>query len=46
VIDGKLEVNGKTLGKGDQARITSENEVKFKAADPTASADFLLLDLP
>ena len=46
VIDGKLEVNGKTLGKGDQVRITNENEVKFKAADSTASADFLLLDLP
>jgi hypothetical protein len=46
VIDGKLEVNGKTLAKGDQARITREGEIKFRSADPAASADFLLLDLP
>ncbi|MGB6198666.1 MAG: pirin family protein [Candidatus Acidiferrales bacterium] len=50
VIEGKLDVNGKVLTKGDQARIAPrvrrERQLKFKAADGVASADFLLLDLP
>jgi hypothetical protein len=46
VIDGKLKVNGKTIEKGDQARVSAEKELKLAAADPKTSADFLLLDLP
>lgn len=47
VIGGELELNGETLRPGDQARVTSERELKL-AAEPEsgASADFLLLDLP
>jgi hypothetical protein len=55
VIDGKLNVNGsprtfsvngQTLGKGDQARISAESELKLAAADAKTAVDFLLLDLP
>jgi hypothetical protein len=49
VMDGVLRVNGQTLERGDQARISGENSLEF--AGPTvetagASADFLFLDLP
>jgi len=55
VIDGKLKVNGlprtssvngQTISKGDQARVTRESELKLAAAGAKSSADFLLLDLP
>lgn len=48
VIGGKLKLNGETLGPGDQARITSERELKLSSGSGpgAASADFLLLDLP
>jgi redox-sensitive bicupin YhaK (pirin superfamily) len=46
-IAGKLKLNGETLGPGDQARVTSERELRLAAASESgAAADFLLLDLP
>jgi redox-sensitive bicupin YhaK (pirin superfamily) len=47
VIGGKLKLNGETLGPGDQARVTSEQELQLSTApESRAAADFLLLDLP
>lgn len=47
VIGGNLQLNGQTLGPGDQARVTRELELQLAAApDSEAAADFLLLDLP
>jgi quercetin 2,3-dioxygenase len=49
VIDGELQVNGQTLKAGDQARISSESELKLSgpaAESSAAPADFLFLDLP
>ena len=50
VIAGELEVNGKTLGAGDQARIIEESALRLagpaKSSGGAAAADFLLLDLP
>jgi redox-sensitive bicupin YhaK (pirin superfamily) len=48
VIQGNLQLNGETLNAGDQARVTSESQLRLSAlpdrgAPPT---DFLLLDLP
>jgi len=48
VINGNLKLNGETLAAGDQARVSSERELKFSAlpGSGSAAADFLLLDLP
>jgi quercetin 2,3-dioxygenase len=48
VIAGNLQLNGKMLEPGDQARVTNERELQLAAASgPGANAaDFLLLDLP
>ncbi|MBZ5658948.1 MAG: pirin family protein [Acidobacteriia bacterium] len=48
VIGGSLQLNGKTLEPGDQARVISERELQLSAAQGPAAkaADFLLLDLP
>jgi redox-sensitive bicupin YhaK (pirin superfamily) len=48
VISGDLKLNGETLAAGDQARVSSENDLRFSAAPGSGamSADFLLLDLP
>ena len=47
VIGGNLQLNGQTLGPGDQARVTRERELQLAAApDSETAADFLLLDLP
>jgi redox-sensitive bicupin YhaK (pirin superfamily) len=48
VIGGNLNLNGETLNPGDQARVTSESELKLSGPSATgsAAADFLLLDLP
>jgi redox-sensitive bicupin YhaK (pirin superfamily) len=43
VIDGSLTVNGKPLGKGDQARIAGEKKVDIRAE---GNAELILLDLP
>jgi redox-sensitive bicupin YhaK (pirin superfamily) len=44
VINGNLVLNGQTLAAGDQARVSSERELQMSSA--SASADFLLIDLP
>jgi quercetin 2,3-dioxygenase len=48
VIGGKLQLNGKTLEPGDQARVTNERELQLSRANDSGAgaADFLLLDLP
>jgi redox-sensitive bicupin YhaK (pirin superfamily) len=48
VIGGNLNLNGETLGPGDQARVTVERELKLAAPSKSGAppADFLLLDLP
>ncbi len=48
VINGNLKLNGETLAAGDQARVSSEQELQLSAVQGTSStpADFLLLDLP
>ncbi len=47
VIDGELNVNGKTLKAGDQGRITKESELTLAApTNSGAPADFMLIDLP
>ncbi len=48
VIGGKLKLNGETLSRGDQARVTSERELQLSAGTGSGAttADFLLLDLP
>lgn len=43
VIAGRLRVNGIELDKGDQARITSEPELRVEAVENT---ELILLDLP
>ena len=48
VINGILKLNAETLAAGDQARVSSERELRLSAALElgSAPADFLLLDLP
>jgi redox-sensitive bicupin YhaK (pirin superfamily) len=48
VIGGNLKLNGETLGAGDQARVTSERELRLSSPSGSGAgaADFLLLDLP
>ena len=48
VVSGNLQLNGETLGAGDQARISSERELRLSSAPNSIEtpADFLLLDLP
>jgi quercetin 2,3-dioxygenase len=48
VIGGNLKLNGETLAAGDQARVSSERELRLSAAPGSGAtaADFLLLDLP
>ncbi len=47
LIGGTLNFNGETLETGDQARVTSERELKLSSPSSSAvPADFLLLDLP
>jgi quercetin 2,3-dioxygenase len=48
MIGGRLNLDGATLGAGDQARVTDQRVLHFSAAPgPNDSpADFLLLDLP
>jgi redox-sensitive bicupin YhaK (pirin superfamily) len=47
VIGGDLEVNGRKLHAGDQARITEESALDLAGpSNGAAPADFLLLDLP
>ncbi len=48
VIGGNLQLNGKKLDPGDQARVTKEHELQLSAVTGpgAAAADFLLLDLP
>jgi redox-sensitive bicupin YhaK (pirin superfamily) len=43
VIDGDVTVNGTKLGKGDQARIADEPELKITAA---SNAHVMVIDLP
>ena len=43
VIDGEVEVNGRTLVKGDQARIRDEAAVAIRAMAPT---ELVLWDVP
>jgi hypothetical protein len=43
VVSGDVELNGKPLRAGDQARVTGERELPLRA---TADAELLLLDLP
>ena len=45
VIAGNLQINGKTLEIGDQARVTGEKELHLSTGSDKP-ADFLLLDLP
>jgi len=40
---GKLEVNGTTVGEGDQARISNEGKIKLEAKSDSA---LILIDLP
>ena len=44
VIDGSIELNGQTLGTGDQARIESEPHLTLRGGEN--GADLLLIDLP
>ena len=49
VIGGELDVNGQTLKRGDQARISNEQEIRFAGpaeGSKAPAADFLFLDLP
>jgi redox-sensitive bicupin YhaK (pirin superfamily) len=43
VIDGEVELNGRPLKQGDQARIADETRLSIKA---TKDAELMLLDLP
>ena len=43
VIDGEVTVNGKALGKGDQARVADESRLEIRAEK---NAEVILLDLP
>jgi redox-sensitive bicupin YhaK (pirin superfamily) len=43
VIDGAVTVNGRTVHKGDQARIDHERKLDIVA---TADSELILLDLP
>jgi redox-sensitive bicupin YhaK (pirin superfamily) len=43
VVDGKVELNGKTFSAGDQARIDRETRLQIVAAE---AAELILLDLP
>ena len=43
VFAGAVDVNGTTLGTGDQARVTDEPTLAIRA---TQDAEFILLDLP
>jgi len=47
VIGGQISVNGQSLNKGDQARITDVSELRLAGSNNGGAAgDFLLLDLP
>jgi len=43
VLDGKPQVNGQALEKGDSVKVSEEAELRFSAAEPS---DVLLIDLP
>ncbi len=43
IIDGKVELNGHALEKGDQARITNEATLALKAIE---ASEIILIDLP
>lgn len=43
VIDGAVQLNGRRLAKGDQARILDERELNLRA---DADSELILLDLP
>jgi redox-sensitive bicupin YhaK (pirin superfamily) len=43
VLDGKPEVNGQALAKGDSVKVSQEAELRFSASEPS---DVLLIDLP
>jgi redox-sensitive bicupin YhaK (pirin superfamily) len=43
VLDGKQEVNGQALQKGDSVKVSEEAELRFSANEPS---DVLLIDLP
>ncbi len=48
LIHGNLEINGKRLAAGDQARVSGERELQIlgDTVPNGGAADFLLLDLP
>jgi len=43
VVNGQLDVNGRQLSQGDQARIENEAELRLQAPE---TAEFVLIDLP
>jgi redox-sensitive bicupin YhaK (pirin superfamily) len=43
VIDGQVDLNGRTLQAGDQARISSESDLNIRA---TKESELILIDLP
>jgi hypothetical protein len=43
VVDGQLDLNGRQLSRGDQARIENEAELRLQAPE---AAEFVLIDLP
>jgi redox-sensitive bicupin YhaK (pirin superfamily) len=43
VLDGKPQVNGQALEKGDSVKVSKEAELRFSAGEPS---DVLLIDLP
>ena len=45
LISGKLDVNGKTLAKGDGAAISGETALKIASTSGNGTAEFLLFDL-
>jgi quercetin 2,3-dioxygenase len=47
VVSGKLELNGKSLSAGDQARVDQETRLNIEAPTGAAgNAELILLDLP
>jgi quercetin 2,3-dioxygenase len=45
LISGKLDVNGKTLDKGDGAAISGESALKIASTGGNGAAEFLVFDL-
>jgi redox-sensitive bicupin YhaK (pirin superfamily) len=45
LISGKLDVNGKTLDKGDGAAISGESALKIASTSGNGAAEFLVFDL-